>query len=180
MTIIRYIMGIGIAALSMLSCTNDTSLQQYLVDKQDDENFVKVDLATSLLEGQNNTMTQEQKDILATIRKVNIVAYPIKNDNKAAFETEKSKLDAIIDNDNYKTLSKMKSNNTKITLKYVGEEDAIDEVIVFASDDNKGFAVFRLIGDDMKPGDMIKLTQSIQKGDIDISKLNNIGEMFDM
>jgi tRNA(Ile2) C34 agmatinyltransferase TiaS len=62
----------------------------------------------------------------------------------------------------------------------LGEEDAIDEVIVFASDSDKGFAVFRLLGDNMRPGDMIKLMNSIDNGDIDVSKFSGIGELFEM
>ena len=66
-----------------------------------------------------------------------------------------------------------------MTMKYLGEEDAIDEVIIFASDDTKGFAIFRLLGDDMKPGQMLKLMNSINSGDLDLSALSGIGDMFE-
>ncbi len=75
---------------------------------------------------------------------------------------------------------KFGSNNKGATLKFLGEEDAIDEIIVFASDDEKGFALFRLLGDKMQPGQMIKLLNSIENGDIDASKLSSIGQLFDM
>ena len=72
------------------------------------------------------------------------------------------------------------SNKEEATLKYVGEEDAIDEIIVFASDDEKGFALFRLLGDNMEPAKMIKLMNAIEKGDVDVSKLTSIGKIFNM
>jgi len=75
---------------------------------------------------------------------------------------------------------KFGSNNKGAVLKYLGEENAINEIIVFASDDEKGFALFRLLGDKMQPGQMIKLMSSIEKGDIDASKLKSIGSLFDM
>ena len=73
---------------------------------------------------------------------------------------------------------KMGSNTSGMTLQYLGEEDAIDEVIVFASDDEKGFAVFRLLGEDMQLDQMMKLMTYIDKGDVDVSQLSGIGELF--
>tara|TARA_R110002072_G_scaffold23949_2_gene81925 strand:- start:31862 stop:32404 length:543 start_codon:yes stop_codon:yes gene_type:complete len=180
MGLTKYIIPIVLAVLTLLSCSNDKSLQKYLVDKQDDDKFLKVDVATSLLQSEDSSFTQEQKDILETVKKVNVVAYKISKDNMAEYESEKKKLAEIINQEKYKTLMKFGSNKQGATLKYLGEEDAIDEVIVFASDNEKGFAVFRLLGKDMRPDQMIKLMNSIDNGDIDVSKLSGIGELFEM
>src|SRR5690606_31180676 len=158
---------IGIVALT--SC-NDKSLQKYLVEKQDDDKFVKMDLAASLLQGRNSNFTQEEKDILNTIKKVNVVAYPIKENDTADYEKERAELKAILDQEEYKELTRFKSNEWNATLKYTGEEDAIDEVIVFASDNNRGFAVFRVLGENMRPDQMLKLINSAERGDLDVSK----------
>ncbi|NND62566.1 MAG: DUF4252 domain-containing protein [Flavobacteriaceae bacterium] len=178
MTLIKYFTALIIAALTLLSCSDGKSLQRYLVDKQEDDRYVKLDLATSLLQSDEADFTQEQQDILNSIKKVNVVAYPLKGGSAEEYESEKELLKEIIGQEKYKTLMKMGSNNSGATLKYLGEEDAIDEVIVFASDNEKGFAVFRLLGDDMQPGQMIKLMNSIDKGDLDVSKLSGIGELF--
>jgi len=180
MVLTKYLIPLILVALTLFGCSNDKSLQRYLVDKQDDDKFLKVDVATSLLQSDSNSFTQEQKDILETVKKVNVVAYKIQNDNLAEYETEKEKLASIMNQDKYKTLIKFGSNNRGATLKYLGEEDAIDEVIVFASDVEKGFAVFRLLGENMRPDQMIKLMSSIDNGDIDVSKLSGIGELFEM
>jgi hypothetical protein len=180
MVLTKYLIPLILVALTLFGCSNDKSLQRYLVDKQDDDKFLKVDVATSLLQSDSNSFTQEQKDILETVKKVNVVAYKIQNDNLAEYETEKEKLASIMNQDKYKTLIKFGSNNSGATLKYLGEEDAIDEVIVFASDVEKGFAVFRLLGENMRPDQMIKLMSSIDNGDIDVSKLSGIGELFEM
>lgn len=179
-TILNFIIALVItlmAAFTLQSCSNN-SLQQYMVDKQDDDNYVKVDLATSLLLSPENTMSAEEKEILSTVKKINVVAYPVKDGDVAAYEAEKQILKDILDQEKYQTLMKMGSNRSGATLKYVGEEDAIDEVIIFVSDEEKGFAVFRLTGDDMKPGDMMKLMNSLQEGDLDIEQLSGIGEIF--
>jgi len=158
-----------LGAVTLFSCSNK-SLQKYLVAKQDDDKFMKMDIAASLLQGNDNNFTQEEKDILNTIKKVNIVAYPIIDDNLADFEKEKRELKSILDQEQYKELTRINSNDWNATLKYTGEEDAIDEVIVFA--------VFRLLGEDMRPDKMLKLVKAAERGDYDISKLKGFSEIF--
>ena len=179
MQLVKILTAITIAALSLVSCSNEKSLQKYLVDKQEDDRYLKVDLATSLLQSDDADFTEEQQEILNTIKKVNMVAFPVKNNDVTEYEAEKTKVREIIDQEKYKTLSKMKSKDTHITLKYLGEEDAIDEVIVFASNAEKGFGVFRLLCDDMKPGQMLQLMNSIDNGDFDMSKLSGFGDIFE-
>lgn len=180
MILIKYILGIGLAALTLFSCSNKESLQRYIVDRQGDDSFLKIDIAASLLQTDSANLSQEEKDILKTIKKINVVAYPIEEGNVSAYEVKMQVLKTILDQDRYKTLMKYGSNKEGATLKYVGLEDAIDEIIVFVRDDEKGFALFRLLGDDMRPEQMIKLMTAIEKGDVDISKLNSIGKIFNM
>ena len=180
MILIKYILGIGLAAVTLFSCSNKESLQRYIVDRQDDDSFLKIDIAASLLQADGANLSQEEKDILKTIKKINVIAYPIEEGNVSAYEVKMQVLKTILDQDRYKTLMKYGSNKEGATLKYVGLEDAIDEIIVFVRDDEKGFALFRLLGDDMRPEQMIKLMTAIEKGDVDISKLNSIGKIFNM
>ena len=179
MTLIKYITALIIGMLTLLSCNDDTSLQRYLVDKQSDDRYLKIDLATSLLQSDNSSFTEEEQDILNTVKKVNVVAYPVKNGNAADYETEMARVNKIIGQEKYKTLMSSSSNEMSFTLKYLGEETAIDEVIVFANSPEKGFGVFRLLCDDMRPDQIIKMTNKIQKGDLDVSKFSGIGDIFD-
>ena len=177
MKLAKYFTAFLIGIVALTSC-NDKSLQKYLVEKQDDDKFVKMDLAASLLQGRNSNFTQEEKDILNTIKKVNVVAYPIKENDTADYEKERAELKAILDQEEYKELTRFKSNEWNATLKYTGEEDAIDEVIVFASDNSRGFAVFRVLGENMRPDQMLKLINSAERGDLDVSKFESFGEIF--
>ena len=178
MILIKYVLGLGLAALTLFSCSNEKSLQRYLVDRQDDDSFLKIDIAASLLQTDNNNLSQEEKDILETVKKINVVAYPIKGENAADYEVKRQELKDIIDQEQYKMLMKYGSNKQGATLKYLGEEEAIDEIIVFASDDEKGFALFRLLGEKMEPAKMMKLMKAIEKGDLDVSKLESLGNIF--
>ena len=58
------ILGIGLAALTLFSCSNKESLQRYIVDRQDDDSFLKIDIAASLLQTDSANLSQEEKDIL--------------------------------------------------------------------------------------------------------------------
>lgn len=177
MKLLRNSIALILVGLTFVSC-NEKSLQKYLVEKQDDDKFVKVDLATSLLEGKNSNFTQEEKDILQTIKKINVVAYPIKDEDTANYNAEKKELEAILSQDRYKELTRIKSNDWNATLKYTGEEDAIDEVIVYANDNDRGFAVFRVLGEKMRPDQILKLMHSAERGDFDLSKLSGLGKVF--
>ena len=177
MRVAKYMMALTLIAVALSSCS-EKSLQKYLVEKQDDEKFVKMDLATSLLQGRNSGFSQEEKDILKSIKKINIVAYPIKDGDTADFQREKKELTDILAQDRYKELTRFKSNTWDATLKYTGEEDALDEVIVFASDSRKGFAVFRLLGDNMRPDQMLQLMKAAERGDMDILKFGGFSEIF--
>ena len=57
---------------------------------------------------------------------------------------------------------KMNANNINVSVNYLGEEEAIDEVIIFGSENTKGFAIVRVIGDNMNPSDIFKLMEKIQ------------------
>jgi len=179
-TLVKYITAAALAVLSLMSCNTETSLQEYLVAKQDDDTFVKVDLPSSLLDTEKNSLDAEQKEILKSVKKMNVVAYPIKKGNVAEYQVEKEKITTILADEKYKLLSKMRSNGMDVMMKYTGDQDAIDEVIVFTSSEEKGFAVFRLLGDDMRPEKILKIVGMIDGSTTDMSQLSGIAEMFDL
>ena len=180
MVLVKYLIPIAVVFLSLFSCSNEPSLQKYLIEKQDDNKFMKIDLSSSLLQSKNSSFTPEQQEILNTIKKVNIVAYNVDQGGVLEYEAKKEELSSIMSQDKYKTLITVGSNDKGVTLKYLGEEDAMDEVVIFASDNEKGFAVFRLLGEKMRPDQMIVLMSSFDNGDLDLSQLSGIGELFDI
>jgi len=160
--------------LTVVSCSNETSLQKYYVDKQKDNAFITMDLPSSLLSKDGNTLNDTQKEALKSIKKLNFLALQNKEENLAIYEVEKDKVQTILSNEKYKTLMKFGSNDIGATLKFTGEEDAIDELIVFASDESKGFTLIRVLGDDMEPSQIIKLLEGMNEQNFDFSFLKNI------
>ena len=52
-------------------------------------------------------------------------------------------------------------NSQTLSVKFLGEDDAIDEVIIFGSDKELGFALVRVLGSNMDPAKMMQLAQEI-------------------
>ncbi len=183
MRLLKTIIGFTFLALAFTSCSEEKSLQAYLVDRQEDSNFVKFDVPASLITEDNSFLNAEQKEVMATVRKLNVMAYPIKKGADSAqaqadYLAQKEIIKSIIDQEKYQTLIKFGSPTQGASLKFVGETDAIDELIIFASDEERGFAIFRLTGDKMDPEKMINMMKDIENGDLDLQQMNGFGNMF--
>ena len=165
-------------SLGLVSCNNETSLQEFYVENQNDNQYVAFDIPASLLAGDNSRFTPEQKATLETIRKVNILGFPKKDGNKEILEQEQEKLSRILKSGKYNLLMRYGGGNRKAELYFSGEEDAIDELVVFGADEEKGFGIARVTGNDMNPGDIIKLFQTLDKDELNIEGLPNLGGMF--
>ncbi|WP_378176151.1 DUF4252 domain-containing protein [Aquimarina sp. SS2-1] len=160
----------------LMSCNNGVSLQRYFVDHQGDADFIAVDLATSLLDAKTREveLSADERAALESIKKVNFLALPLKEKTKARYEEEKTAINTILDAEKYETLMRFGSNGTKAVLKFQGDEDNIDEMIVFASNNERGLALVRVLGDDMKPENIAKLMNAIDKGNLDIGAIKDI------
>ena len=176
--IIKGIAAILLVGFSLVSCNGEQSLQEYYVDNQENSDFILVDVPTSLISDDSEVLDAEQKKILKTLRKINIMAYPLKERTKVNFEAEKLKVNTILASDDYEELMKVNSDQGSLKLYFRGEEDAIDEVIVFASEDSKGFMLARLLGNDMNISDMMKLAEAVGKGDVDVSQFEGVMDVF--
>jgi hypothetical protein len=174
---IIYITTLAITALLLSGCGNDASLQKYIVEKQNDYSFITLDLPSSLILNENNNLTEEQLKTVKSIKKVNILALQLKEDNRAQYEAEKERVKAILSGDKYETLMKYGSNDVGATLMFTGDVEAIDELIIFASDEEKGFGLFRVIGDNMNPSQVVKLMDNVNSNNFDLSFMNNLGSL---
>ncbi len=178
-TLIKTAIVAVLAILTLASCSNEQSLQEYYVDNQENGDFILVDVPTSLLGKNVESLSDEQQKVFKTVRKVNLMAYQTKSGDTAAMQQERDKVKSILASDDYEELMKASGDMGQMRLYFKGEEDAIDEVIFFGADDNKGFMLARLLGDDMNIGDMMRLAESLGKSDVDVSQFNSIMEVFE-
>lgn len=159
------------------SCSSTQSLQEYYVDSSENPNFLQFDLPSSILNLEKADLSMEQKEALQSVKKLNILAFKKSLENAAEFEIEKTKVKAILKNNDFVELMKMNTPFGKATIKYLGDEDAIDEVIIYGDNKEKGFAVIRVLGDDMNPANMMQLLEAIQKSDY---KGEGLGQLEDL
>lgn len=156
-------------AIVAVGCNSEPSLQKYYVEHQENENFVVLDVPSSLFLGENSSLSKEDKEVIQSIRKANVLVLPVNNKNQEIYQEEKATMEKILKDEKYKVLMRFGSSGRNVKVMYLGDEDAIDEVIVYANDDAKGFAVARLLGDDMNFAAIMKLMRSAAKGDVDVN-----------
>ena len=69
-----------VLSLGVVSCNNETTLQEFYVEHQNDNQYLAFDIPASLLTGDNSGLDAEQKATLETIKKVNILGFPLKEE----------------------------------------------------------------------------------------------------
>lgn len=146
----------------LMSCASTPSLQKYFVDAKENDQFIAVDLPASILKLKNEDVSEDVKKTLETIKKVNLLALQITETNYDFYTSEKEKVKKILKNSKYKELMRVKMGKGNIIVNYLGEEEAIDEVIIFGADNEQGFAIARVIGEQMNPVDIMEITKEIQ------------------
>jgi hypothetical protein len=159
---------IGIVSMLMvsMSCGSEASLQKYYIDSQEDKNFISLDVPASIIKLKDN-VTPEEEEALASLKKFNILAFKLDGNNEAEYTLEKQKVKTILKNPKFKELMRVKDKGMNLVIKYEGSDHLMDEVIVYASDKTKGFALVRILGDDMDPAKIMKLANSIRDVDSD-------------
>jgi len=172
----RIVVLIAAFVLSLASCENKESLQKYFVENSESTDFVALDLAPSFINTEKMTLTPEEKETLSSFKKLNVLAYKKDSVNTAQFEIEKNKVKDILKDKEYQPLMKFGNTNKGLSVYLVGEEEKIDEFVLFASGKEQGFVVARLLGDNMKPADVVNLVEIIQKADLDLEQLKPLQE----
>ena len=174
--IIKSILVAGVVLLA--SCSSQQSLQEYYVDNSENPNFISIDVPASILKMDVVDLTPTQKEAIGSLRKFNLLAFKKNSDNAAEYEMEKKKVKEILKGDDFVELMKINSQYGKGVIKYLGEEDAIDEVIIYGDSQDKGFALVRVLGKNMNPAHIVQLMQAIQKSDYKGEGLGEIGEFL--
>ncbi|RXP61872.1 DUF4252 domain-containing protein [Lutibacter sp. HS1-25] len=159
------IAGFVLSFIVLVSCDNSASLQKYFIDSKENEQFISVDLPASILQLKNENASEEIKNTFETIKNVNFLALQLTDSNADFYTSEKEKVKQILKNSTYKELMRMNLGKASVSVNYLGEEDAIDEIIVFGSENEKGFAIARLVGDNMNPHKIMELIQEIKMND---------------
>lgn len=165
-----------IVVLLISSCKNDKSLQTYLVDTSGKEGFYTADIPVSSVLSPRADVSEDVKETMQSIKKINVVFLPKTAANETSYETEKAKLKEIFkDNKDYKSLMAMKLKGMNVSVFYSGKTKAIDEIVAFGYGDENGVGILRLLGDDMDPSKIVKMLNSVE---MDENSLGNLSSIF--
>jgi len=178
MKTIKHIIAIVLLASLSISCDSENqSLQQFYVDSEKSNDYLMLDVPTSLI-SLNDDASADAKHALQSIEKLNLLAFKLNGKNEDLYQSEKLKVKQILNDESFTELVRINSNGYNIVVKYLGTEDSIEEVIVYASDNTKGFGLARLLGDDMKPENMVQLLESIKDLDKNSSVFKKLNGFF--
>ena len=159
-------------SLLLFSCNSEPSLQKYFVENQEKPGFLAVDISPSILNLDKSKLTPEQSKALSSFNKMNILAFKLDAKNKGQFDIERKKVSAILkDTLNYQQLMKFGSGKDGASISYVGDEDHIDEFILYGIKSDNGFAVVRILGKDMNPADAMTFMSILKESNIDMKQL---------
>ncbi|MGB0837920.1 MAG: DUF4252 domain-containing protein [Flavobacteriaceae bacterium] len=176
MKTIKNLLSILFLGLIMISCNQD-SLQKFMVDSYENENFIAFDFPASLLQADKSGLDQDEIEVYNSIKKVNVVALQFENTDQQFFNSQEDRLKKIFKDSAYQELMKFNTQGMAVSVYFTGNEDAIDEIILFGYKNGEALGVARVLGKKM---DIAKIMDVANKIEIDPSSLpvDNIEAFF--
>jgi hypothetical protein len=166
--------------VALMSCNYGETLQSYFVANQESPNFVSIDIPVSFVSVDNIELTDDQKEAYESIDKLNMLGYTLSGDNAEEYKVELAKVQTLLKDEKYQELFRGgNSTDGKVVVKYIGDDDYIDELIIFGNANDRGFAVIRVLGDNMKPAKIMKLGDVVDKLSSDETAVNDFMNFFD-
>ena len=161
MKTIQSILILVLIAIGISSCSDKNSLQSYILDNAEKVGFSSISIPKSVIKPKELKLTAEQQVAYDAIDRVNVLLYKYDPSNIDEFSSENAKIKSILKQKKYEELINM---GTKGIVKYAGNEDAIDEIIIFLSNKEMGFALTRIIGNDMDMNKFMELYKMVGEG----------------
>lgn len=162
----------------IFSCSNKPTLQKYFVENSESTAFFAFDIAPSILKTDELTLTDEETAALDTFKKMNILAFKKDSINSKNYQSELTKVNTILKDEQYESLIKYGSNTNGAAIYFAGETDKIDEFVLVTNQDDTGFAIVRILGDDMDINHVMTLFQLLQKSNVDMEQLKPLQQFI--
>lgn len=170
---------LAIMVTALVGCDHSASLQSYFVANQEAPNFISVDLPASFVKLDEDSLTETQKEAYESMDKLNMLGYHLTEDNKEEYQLELQKVQTILKNEKYQELFRAgNSKDGKIVVKYIGTDTAIDELILFGNMNDQGFAIVRILGNNMEPAKIMSLSDQIQNINSDENAVGDFMNFF--
>jgi hypothetical protein len=172
-----YIIAI-LGCLLASGCNSEPSLQKYFVEKTENKNFIALDVSPSVLNIDMKKLTPEEKKSVESFEKVNILAFRIDENNKTEFAAERENVAKILKDEKYQQLMKFGKGKEGGSISFVGSDEHIEEFVLYANRNDSGFAVIRILGNDMNPTDIMNVMSVLKQSDINMDQLKPLQDMM--
>ena len=170
---IKKIVLVLILVVALTGCNQSATLQTYYVDNELKPGFTSLDIPTSFLNLEEADLSQEQLEAYESIDKLNMLAFVADDSNQEEFASEVAKVQTILKNPKYEELIRGgNSRDGKFAVKFLGNPDSLEELILFGYRNEQGFAIIRVLGDDMNANQILKLVSSIQQTDFNDDQIS--------
>lgn len=160
-----------LVSLFLTSCNNKPTLQSYFVENSEKKDFIVLDVAPSIINVDKTKLSAEQKTALASFDKMNVLAFKLDKNNKAEFESESKKVTEILKGKEYQELMKFGSGKDAASISFVGDENNINEFILYGKKEDNGFAVVRILGKDMNPNNIMNIISILKSSNVNMDQL---------
>lgn len=166
--------------VAFTSCNQGPTLQTYYVDNEMKPGFASFDVPTSFVNVENVKMTEDQKEAYNSVDKLNVLTFMKEDTEAAEYKLELEKVKTILKDPKYEELMRGgNSKDGKFVVKFLGDIDNIDELIIFGNATNKGFMIARVLGDDMNAGKLMSLSSVLQDANFDDVNLDGLKGFFE-
>jgi len=166
-----------ILALALVGCSTTPSIQKYYVSKSEDPNFLVIDIPTSILGVDSNTLTTEEKEALSSFQKINVLLFRKTSANADFLSQELMTVRSIIESKTFEPLLVMSDRQYSGKLVLQGSVEKPNEIIFFGAAE-QGFVLARLVGRDMQVEKAMLLANVIQRGNGLENAAKSLGRMF--
>ncbi len=165
-------------AVLFAACEQKPTLQKYFVEKSENKDFIQLDISPSILNVATDSLTADQKAALESFDKINVLAFRLDEKNKGNFEAERNKVASILKDEKYQELMHFGKGKEGGSVSYVGTDESIEEFVIFANAKESGFAVVRVLGNDMQPDDVLNMVSVLQNSKMDMEQLKPLQQMM--
>lgn len=170
---------LALIVTAFVSCNNGPTLQTYYVDNELKPGFTTFDVPTGFIDVDKVELSDQQEKAYKSIDKLNVLAFKVDEKNGDVYKTELENVKTILKNPKYEEL--MRGGNTtdgKFVVKFLGDIENIDELIILGNANDKGFMVARILGDDMNANDLMSLRTIMNDVKFEDTDLNGLTDFF--
>jgi len=170
---------LSILVATFLSCNQDPTLQSFYVENELKPGFTSLDVPVSMLKIDEEALDEEQTEAYESVEKLSMIAFVLDDKNQAQFETEYAQVQEILKNEKYQELIRGgNATDGKFVVKFVGQEDSVDEFVLLGHSSDKGFTVVRVLGNDMNLNKIMKLSTVFENMDFEDMDLGQFSDFF--